>query len=60
LHPHQANGDDLAEISKLISAGKVKPIIDSTYIFDEAGVKAAFERSMSGKASGKVVIKMQQ
>ncbi len=55
-HLMYASGSQLAEIAKLIEAGKIKAIIDSTYPLDQ--VQAAFERSMTGRAQGKIIITM--
>jgi len=55
-HLMYASGSQLAEIAKLIEAGKIKAIIDSTYPLDH--VQAAFERSMTGRAQGKIIITM--
>ena len=55
-HLMYASGTQLAEIAKLIEAGKIKAIIDSTYPLDQ--VQAAFERSMTGRAQGKIIITM--
>ncbi|KAJ3147400.1 hypothetical protein HDU86_008015 [Geranomyces michiganensis] len=52
------SGQDLTEIGKLADAGKLKVLIDSTHPFTLEGVKAAFDRSKSGRATGKVIIKM--
>jgi len=55
-HLMYASGSQLTEIAKLIEAGKIKAIIDSTYPLDN--VQAAFERSMTGRAQGKIIITM--
>jgi NADPH:quinone reductase-like Zn-dependent oxidoreductase len=49
-------GSQLAEISELIEAGRVKPTVDSVWEF--ADYKKAFERLESGHANGKIVIKV--
>lgn len=48
-------GDQLAEIGKLIEAGTLRPIIDREFAFEDT--PAALERSASGRARGKVVIR---
>lgn len=48
--------EDLKEVGELIRDGKVTPVIDNVYEFDDA-VKA-FERLRSRRASGKIVIKV--
>ncbi|KAJ3183540.1 NADPh quinone reductase [Geranomyces variabilis] len=52
------SGADLAEIGKLADAGKLKVLIDSTHPFTLEGVKAAFDKSKSGRATGKIIIKV--
>lgn len=49
-------GSNLAEIGKLIEAGKVGPTVDSVWEFAE--FEKAFARLDSGHAKGKVVIKV--
>lgn len=53
-HLMYADGKQLADIAKLIEAGKIKAIIDSTFPLDQ--VAAAFERSMTGRVQGKIII----
>lgn len=48
--------DDLQQVAEMIREGKVKPVIDSVYEFDDA-VKA-FERLRSHRARGKIVVKV--
>ncbi len=55
-HLMYASGAQLAEITGLIEAGKIKAILDSTYPLGQ--IKAAFERSMTGRAQGKIIIKI--
>jgi NADPH:quinone reductase-like Zn-dependent oxidoreductase len=38
----------------------VKPIVDSVYSFDRDGVLKAYEKMMSKRAVGKVVVKVAQ
>lgn len=52
MHPE---GSQLAQIGKLIEAGALRPIIDREFPFEET--PAALERSASGRARGKVVIR---
>ncbi|KAF4981475.1 hypothetical protein FZEAL_2718 [Fusarium zealandicum] len=52
----QPRGSDLTEISELVNAGKVRPLVDSVYPFDK--FKEAFERVQGGQTKGKVVIQV--
>ncbi|MBO9126256.1 MULTISPECIES: NADP-dependent oxidoreductase [unclassified Rhizobium] len=49
------DGGHLAEIGKLVEAGALRPIIDREFVFEDT--PAALERSASGRARGKVVIR---
>lgn len=48
------NGVMLTELAKLISDGKVKTVIDSTFPLERAS--EAFERLATGRAQGKIVV----
>ena len=48
------DGAELAEIMQWIEAGKVKPIIDKTYPFEQ--VAQAFDYLADGHAKGKIII----
>jgi len=52
----KANGKQLAEITKVIESGKIKPVIDKVFPFENTN--AAVKYVESGRAKGKVVIKM--
>lgn len=52
----RANGHQLEEISKLIEAGKIKPVIDRVFPFAESA--EALKYVETGRANGKVVIDM--
>ncbi|KAH9915045.1 NAD-P-binding protein [Epithele typhae] len=47
---------DLEAFAKLCEEGKVKPLVDSVFAFEDA--LKAYERVMTGRATGKVVIKV--
>jgi len=47
---------DLRFLSNLYKENKLKAVIDSTYSFEQ--VPQAFEKSMSGRAAGKIVVEM--
>ncbi len=53
MHP---NGSQLGEIKSLIEDEKIKPIIDKVYSFSES--IEAFTQLASGRAKGKIIIKM--
>ena len=53
MHP---NGAHLDEIKSLVEDEKIKPIIDKIYSFEES--KEAFAHLASGRAKGKIVIKI--
>ncbi|WP_445346831.1 NADP-dependent oxidoreductase [Acinetobacter bohemicus] len=54
----QPNGQQLSEISKLVESGKINPIVDKTYAFTE--IKDAFQYVNTGRAKGKVVLKVSE
>lgn len=54
----QPNGQQLSKISKLVESGKINPIVDKTYEFSE--IKEAFQYVNTGRAKGKVVVKISE
>ena len=52
----QPNGQQLSEISKLVEFGKINPIVDKTYELSQ--IKDAFQYVNTGRAKGKVVLKI--
>ena len=50
------NGEQLAEIARLLDEGQCQPVVDSAWDFEDYG--KAFERLDGGHARGKVVIKV--
>jgi NADPH:quinone reductase-like Zn-dependent oxidoreductase len=50
----EPNGEQLAEIAALITAGTIRPVLDRTFPLDE--VAAAYDYARSGSANGKVAI----
>lgn len=52
----RASGAQLDEVTKLIEAGALRPIVDRAYPFDQA--PQAFAHVEGGRAKGKVVIAM--
>ncbi len=52
----RADGAQLAEITRLIEAGTIRPVLDRTFPFD--GMNAALALVDSGRAKGKVVVEM--
>ncbi|PGZ58179.1 NADPH:quinone reductase [Bacillus cereus] len=50
------SGDQLRTIANYIEAGKIKPVIDRIFPFEDA--QKAMEYSESGRAKGKIIVKM--
>ncbi|MFC7523479.1 NADP-dependent oxidoreductase [Parapedobacter sp. GCM10030251] len=53
----QANGKQLAEISALIEAGIIRPVIDKVFLFEQTNEALSYVGS--GRAKGKIVINVQ-
>ncbi|HEY6896415.1 MAG TPA: NADP-dependent oxidoreductase [Rhodocyclaceae bacterium] len=53
VHP---DGRQLAEIGELLDAGRIRPVIDKVFPFDQA--KAALAYLETGRAKGKVVVQI--
>lgn len=51
-----ANGEQLAKITKLIEEKKLRPLVDKTFPLKE--VKDAFAYQQTGRAKGKIIIKI--
>lgn len=51
-----ASGEQLGQIGQLVEQGVIKPQIDRSYSLDQ--VQEAFDYSQSGRAKGKIVIKV--
>lgn len=51
-----ANGSQLDKIGKLLEDGSIKPIVDKVFDFNDA--KEALKYQKSGRAKGKIIIKM--
>ncbi|KAI1797933.1 NAD(P)-binding protein [Ganoderma leucocontextum] len=47
---------DFEDFSKLVEEGRVKPLVDSVYSFEDT--LKAYERIQTGRATGKVVVKV--
>jgi NADPH:quinone reductase-like Zn-dependent oxidoreductase len=56
FHWVRPDGAQLAEIGKLLTAGKIRPVIDRVFPFDQA--KEALAYLDQGRAKGKVVVQM--
>ncbi len=52
----ESNGAQLANIAGLVELKRIHPVIDSVFEFDQA--LAAFDRLISGRAKGKIVLKL--
>lgn len=50
----RANGDQLSKITALIESGKIKPVVDQVFPFEQTN--EALDYVTSGRAKGKVVI----
>ena len=50
------NGADLEELAKYVDEGKIKPVLDNVWEF--ADWKSAVEKSFSGRAKGKCVVRI--
>ncbi|EFI65627.1 MULTISPECIES: NADP-dependent oxidoreductase [Bacillus cereus group] len=50
------SGDQLRTIANYIEAGKIKPVIDCVFPFEDA--QKAMEYSEAGRAKGKIIVKM--
>jgi len=54
----EPSGEQLAQISKLVDDGKIRPIIDKVFSFNEA--QAAMDYLELGHSRGKVVVKIRE
>ena len=54
----EPNGNELAELAKLMEEDELKPLIDSVFPFSEEGLREAHEKSQTGHAKGKIVIEI--
>ncbi|MBO0995863.1 NADP-dependent oxidoreductase [Bacillus sp. SD088] len=50
------SGDQLRNIANFIESGKIKPVIDRTFSFQDA--QKAMEYAESGRAKGKIIVKI--
>lgn len=50
------SGEQLRIIADLIEAGKIKPVIERAFSFEDA--QKAMEYAESGRAKGKIIVKM--
>ncbi|KZT11465.1 NAD(P)-binding protein [Laetiporus sulphureus 93-53] len=48
--------EDMEKIAQFLIEGKLKPVVDSVYSFED--VPKAYERCMTGQATGKIIIKV--
>ncbi|OAL79672.1 NADPH:quinone oxidoreductase [Acinetobacter sp. SFB] len=54
----QPNGQQLSQISNLVEIGKIKPVLDTEYDFSK--IKEALEYVNTGRAKGKVILKISE
>jgi NADPH:quinone reductase-like Zn-dependent oxidoreductase len=52
----KASGSQLREITRLVEAGAVRPVIDRVFPFESTNEALAYVRA--GRAKGKVVVKI--
>ena len=52
----RADGDQLSEITTLIETGKIRPVVDKVFPFEQTNDALTYVES--GRAKGKVVIKV--
>ncbi len=52
----RADGEQLQQITGLVDAGAIRPVLDRVFAFDDTA--AALDYSGSGRAKGKVVVTM--
>jgi len=52
----ESSGEQLSQMTPLIEQGKIKPVIDRVFPFEQ-GIEA-FEYLVAGRAKGKVIIKV--
>ena len=52
----RADGKQLGEITKLIDAGIIKPVVDKVFPFESTNEAMAYVEK--GRAKGKVVVKL--
>jgi alcohol dehydrogenase len=50
----ESDGAQLQAVAKLVEAGKVRPVVDRSFAFED--LVAAFEYLEAGRAKGKVVL----
>ena len=50
----KSNAADLRVLDGLVAAGKLRVVIDSRYPLTD--LRAAWERSLSGRAAGKIIV----
>ena len=55
---HKVKLNQLEKLAELIADGKLSPVIDEEFPFTVDGVQEAHQRSESGHASGKIVVKV--
>lgn len=49
-----AKAEDLKQIAGWMAEGKIKPVIDSNYRFEE--LRKAYQRVKMGRAKGKIIV----
>jgi alcohol dehydrogenase len=52
----RADGSQLGEITRLVEAGAIRPVVDRVFAFEQTNEALAYVAA--GRAKGKVVVKM--
>jgi NADPH:quinone reductase-like Zn-dependent oxidoreductase len=50
------NFDDFMQLGRMVQAGKVKPVVDEVFAFEDA--KQAYEKLKRGRTKGKIVVRI--
>jgi NADPH:quinone reductase-like Zn-dependent oxidoreductase len=50
------NFEDLTKLGRLVEEGKVKPVVNEVYAFED--VPKAYEKLRTGRAKGKIVVRV--
>jgi NADPH:quinone reductase-like Zn-dependent oxidoreductase len=51
------NFNDFMQLGRMVEEGKVKPVVDEVFVFEDA--KQAYEKLKIGRTKGKIVVRLQ-